>query len=37
MLYGTYRELVHPAEAEQYWNIAPQPADLGKVVAFSNC
>jgi integrase len=35
MLYGTYRELVLPEEAERYWNIGPQPAELGKVVTFS--
>jgi hypothetical protein len=23
MLYGTYRELVLPEEAERYWKIAP--------------
>ena len=35
MLYSTYRELVLPEEAQRYWMIEPQPADGGKVVAFS--
>jgi integrase len=35
MLYSTYRELVLPEEAQRYWMIEPQPADAGKVVAFS--
>jgi integrase len=35
MLYSTYRELVLPEEAERYWNIAPRPVEVGKVVAFS--
>jgi len=34
MLYGTYRELVHPEEAERYWKISPA-VDAGKVVAFA--
>jgi integrase len=33
MLYGTYRELVHPEEAERYWKIGPE-VEAGKVVAF---
>jgi integrase len=33
MLYGTYRELVHPEEAERYWKIAPA-AEAGNLVAF---
>jgi integrase len=32
MLYGTYRELVHPEEAERYWNITP--AKDGAVIPF---
>jgi integrase len=34
MLYGTYRELVLPQEAERYWKIAPAE-EAEKVVAFS--
>ena len=34
MLYSTYRELVHPEEAERYWKIAPA-AETENVVAFS--
>jgi hypothetical protein len=34
MLYGTYRELVLPEEAERYWKVAPS-AESEKVVAFS--
>jgi len=34
MLYSTYRELVLPAEAERYWQIAPA-AEAGKVVVFT--
>jgi len=34
MLYGTYRELVHPAEAERYWQIAPA-TDTKNIVAFA--
>jgi hypothetical protein len=34
MLYGTYRELVLPQEAERYWKIGPA-AESEKVVAFS--
>ena len=34
MLYGTYRELVHPEEAERYWKISPA-VPAGKVVAFA--
>ena len=34
MLYGTYRELVRPEEAELYWKIAPA-AESEKIVAFS--
>jgi integrase len=34
MLYGTYRELVLPEEAERYWKIAPAE-EAEKVVAFS--
>jgi integrase len=34
MLYGTYRELVLPQEAERYWKIAPA-AENENVVAFS--
>src|SRR5947207_5447110 len=33
MLYSTYREVVCPAEAERYWNIAP--ADESNVIEFS--
>jgi hypothetical protein len=33
MLYGTYRELVHPEEAERYWKIEPA-AEAGNLVAF---
>jgi integrase len=33
MLYSTYRELVHPEEAERHWKIAP--VDTANVVAFS--
>jgi integrase len=33
MLYSTYRELVHPEEAERYWQIAPA-AEVGNLVAF---
>jgi integrase len=35
MLYSTYRELVLPEEAQRYWSIVPQWAEVGKVVAFS--
>jgi integrase len=35
MLYGTYRELVLPQEAERYWKIAPA-AESEKVVAFAS-
>jgi integrase len=35
MLYSTYRELVLSEEAQRYWMIEPQPADAGKVLAFS--
>jgi integrase len=35
ILYSTYRELVLPEEAERYWKIEPQPAEPGKVLAFS--
>jgi integrase len=34
MLYSTYRELVHPEEAERYWKISPA-VHAGKVVAFA--
>jgi len=34
MLYGTYRELVLPEEAERYWKITPA-TDSANVVAFS--
>jgi hypothetical protein len=34
MLYSTYRELVAPEEAEQYWQITPA-AEAPKVVTFS--
>ena len=34
MLYSTYRELVHPEDAERYWNITPA-ADAGNVVTFA--
>jgi integrase len=34
MLYGTYRELVLPEEAERYWKISPA-VEAGKVVAFA--
>jgi len=33
MLYSTYRELVHPEDAERYWNITPA-ADAANVVTF---
>lgn len=33
MLYSTYRELVLPADAQRYWQIAP-PGEVEKVVAF---
>jgi integrase len=35
MLYGVYRELVLPTEAERYWNITPAAA-AENVVAFAN-
>ena len=34
MLYGVYRELVLPEEAQRYWNIIP-PQENANVVAFS--
>jgi integrase len=34
MLYSTYREVVRPEEAEQYWKIEPA-AEAANVVAFS--
>jgi integrase len=34
MLYSTYRELVHPEEAERYWKIVPA-VDAAKLVAFA--
>ena len=34
MLYSTYREVVRPEEAEQYWKIEPV-AEAANVVAFS--
>jgi integrase len=34
MLYGTYRALVLPQEAERYWKIAPRE-ETANVVAFS--
>jgi integrase len=34
MLYSTYRELVRPEEANQYWSIVP-PAESGNTVPFS--
>ena len=35
MLYGVYRELVRPEEAERYWKLVPQPREAENVVAFS--
>jgi integrase len=35
MLYNTYREVVRPEEAEQYWRIEPQPVEAKNVLAFS--
>jgi integrase len=34
MLYGTYRELVHPEEADRYWQVMPA-AEADKVVEFT--
>jgi hypothetical protein len=34
MLYGVYRELVLPEEAERYWKIEPAK-ESGNVVAFA--
>jgi integrase len=34
LLYNTYRELVHPEEAERYWRISP-PTEEG-IVAFQS-
>jgi integrase len=34
LLYNTYRELVHPDEAERYWQITPA-AEAPKIVTFS--
>jgi integrase len=34
MLYGTYRELVLPTEAERYWKVEPAE-ETEKIVAFS--
>ena len=35
MLYGVYRELVRPEEAERYWKIAPTRSEAEKIVAFT--
>jgi hypothetical protein len=32
MLYSTYRELVHPEEAERYWELSPTAEATNVVV-----